>query len=535
MKFENVSLENYFYFSASIDLDTLKRDNYTATLHIIAKDKGVPTMTSSPLQITVTVVNVNEYRPQFAQETNSVSIPENATVLSEIYRANATDADYGKFGTIVYDIAAGNVDGYFNITSDTGVISIAKELDREATPNGFYLTIEAKGFLAAAPGDTMVLRVNISDINDNSPEFTTSVLAQEVAETANIDDLAIQVAATDSDFGMNADIWFSITGGNTDDLFKISGQTGEIKIKKSLDLEGKNPPQHLSYTLVIQATDGGIPSPRSVTTNVEISIALVNEYTPDFGNVSETIQVMETAAVNSNIYNATATDKDYGTDGNLTYSITSQNPAGYFAIDSLGQIKLTQRLDREVTPGGFNLTIEAKDQPATGASKSSSLQLTVQITDYNDNAPDFADIAPQQVSERALDGDVIVRVEATDADQGLNADISYRITAGNTQDLFEIEGRTGEVKVKRSLDLESNDPPQNLSYTLTITASDGGNPQRSSSKNVHISILPENEFTPVFDSATDGITVRENATVSTEVRFNKMWYSIGWYSILRYL
>ena len=521
-------------------MDTLRKENYTVTLEIVAIDKGVPQMTSASLQMTITVINVNEFHPQFPQASDSVILPENATVNSEIYQASASDGDYGIFGTIVYGITAGDVDGYFSIAMDTGKITIKKELDREAFPNGFDLTIEAKGFSGAAPGDTMVLRVNITDINDNSPVFSAQVSAQAVSETAGVDDVIVQVEATDSDLGTNAQVSYDITAGNSDDLFKIDEETGEIKVKQSLDLEGNNSPQSLSYTLTIKASDGGIPS-KSSTIDVEISITTENEFTPSFGNVSETISVMENASVNSEIYKATATDQDYGTDGQLEYSITAQNPAGYFTIDSGGTVTIAQALDREVTPHGVTLTIQATDKPSTGTAKSSTLKLIVQIADYNDNTPDFTtQISPQQVSEDASIGDVIAQVNATDADLGTNAKVSYDIIAGNSDDLFEIDGETGEIKVKQSLDLEGNNRPQSLRYTLTIEAKDGGSPQQASTMDVEISILSVNEYTPVFGNATDSVTVQENATVSTEVMYgiyilhNITWYGMVWYGMVWY-
>ena len=474
-------------------------------------------MTSTPLNIVITVVNVNEHHPEFPQASDSVSIPENATLLSEVYRATATDSDYGNFGRIVYVITAGDFDGSFGIAEDTGIISLAKELDREGTPNGYELTIEARGFSGAAAGDSMVLRVNISDINDNSPQFSAQVSGQTVSETAVVGDVIIQVGATDSDLGINGQVSFGITAGNTEDLFEIDSETGKIEVKQSLDLEGNDPPQHLNYTLTIEARDGGVPT-QTTTMDVDISITPENEFTPEFSNVNDTIQVMENVSVSSEIYQANATDKDYGVDGELEYSITAQNPSGYFNMDSAGSLTVAQALDREVTPNGIILTIQAADKPATGTAKSSTMQLTVHITDYNDNSPGFTtQISPQEVSERASVGDVIVQVEATDADLGTNADVSYSITAGNSDDLFEIDGETGEIKVKKSLDLEENDPPQYLNYTLTIEARDGGVPTQTTTMVVDISITPENEFTPEFSNVNDTIQVTENTSVSSEI------------------
>ena len=508
---------NSFYFSASIDLDTLRQENYTVTLEIIAKDKGEPQMTSTPLSMVITVINVNEHHPEFPLESDSVTIPENATLLSEVYQASATDGDYGIFGRIVYDITAGDDDGYFSIDKGTGIISLAEELDRETTPNGYDLTIEARGFSGAAPGDSMILRINISDINDNSPVFSAQVPRQTVSETAAVGDVVIQIGATDSDLGTNAEVSFDIIAGNADDLFEIDGETGDIKVKESLDLEGNDPPQSLNYSLTIEARDGGVPVQTS-TMDVDISITTENEFTPEFSNVSVTIQVMENASVNSEIYQATATDHDYGVDGELEYSVTSQNPPGYFNIDSDGRLTVGQALDREVTPSGIILTIQATDKPASGTAKSTTMQLTVQITDYNDNSPDFtSQYSVQEVSEGASVGDVIVQVEATDADLGTNANVSYSITAGNSDDLFEIDGETGEIKVKESLDLEGNDPPQNLNYSLTIEARDGGVPVQTSTMDVDISITTENEFTPEFGNVSVTVQVMENASVNSEI------------------
>ena len=498
-------------------MDKLRKENYTIILEIIAKDKGIPQQTSSPLEITVTFVNVNEHHPQFLQASVSISIPENASVLEEVYQASANDSDYGKFGTIFYDITAGNTDGYFSISTSTGKISIAKELDREATPNGIHLTIEARGFSGAAPGDSMTLHINVTDINDNSPVFKAQVPSQTVSETAIIGDVITQVEATDSDIGINAKISFAITAGNTDDLFEVDGETGEIEVKNSLDLEGNDPPETLSYTITIEARDGGIPA-QTATTNVAISIKTENEFKPDFGLLNDTIQVMENASVNSEIYQVNATDQDYGPDGMVEYSITSETPAGYFTIDSQGKVTIAQALDREVTPNGVTLTIQATDKPTTGTAKSSTMELIVQITDYNDNPPEFkAEISLQEVSEQAVVGDVIVQVEATDADLGTNAEISYSITAGNSDDVFEIDAAKGEIKVKKSLDLESNDPPQSLNYILTVEASDGGSPQKTTTTNVQISILSENEFTPDFGLLNETIQVMENASVNSEI------------------
>jgi hypothetical protein len=518
----------------SLDLET-PGTSLSHILTIRATDRGIPPL-SSTKSLTVTVSSVNEFTPQFSTASHTASIGEEVPVSTEVYQATASDLDYGSDGEVMFSITSGNEAGYFEIDQNNGSVTTVSLLDREAYPDGIDLVlfVADKAEEGVTKNSTMALHVDFVDVNDNKPAFNGPIAPQDVSEMATLGHNIVQVEATDADLGQNAEISYSIIAGNSLGYFDIDSETGQVMVLTSLDLDADSQTHSddLKYTLTIQAQDNGT-QPQSNTTNVEITIISENEFTPEFADSSDTVDVSEDTNEQTEIYTALATDGDFGQDGQITYRIIAESHAGYFSIDSQGNVTIAQSLDREVTPGGITLTIQATDKPTNGTTKSSTMELIVVITDYNDNTPDFTtQISPQQVSEGASVGYVIVQVEATDADLGTNAEVSYSITAGNSDDLFEIDGGTGEIKVKQSLDLESNDPPpQNLSYTLTITASDGGSPQQSNSMDVQISILSENEFTPVFRNATDSVSVRENATVNTEVRLNMVWYGIVWYGM----
>ena len=90
--------------------------------------------------------------------------------------------------------------------------------------------------------------MNITDVNDNAPQFAKTVFTASVKETADRNDVITRVAALDRDAGSNAALKFSITSGNAGGFFDINPSTGEIVVKKSLDLEGAVPPS-LNYTM----------------------------------------------------------------------------------------------------------------------------------------------------------------------------------------------------------------------------------------------------------------------------------------------
>lgn len=93
----------------------------------------------------INIVDENDNTPRFQEGVYITSIKENIPSHSDVYTVNATDADSGDNGKVVYVLAGGNVDNIqdtFNINSVTGVIQTKVALDRE-TQDSYSLIIEA--------------------------------------------------------------------------------------------------------------------------------------------------------------------------------------------------------------------------------------------------------------------------------------------------------------------------------------------------------------------------------------------------------
>ena len=155
----------------------------------------------------------------------------------------ATDKDKGSQGDVYYAITRGNTGKIFTINKTSGIINTAKKLDRETTAR-YYLVVKAyDGAVTEKIRFTEgYVTVNIEDINDNAPQFIKTKFTVNVKETANVNDIITRVGALDRDTGRNAALSFSIKSGNTGDYFDIIPSTGDIIVKKSLDLEGITPP-----------------------------------------------------------------------------------------------------------------------------------------------------------------------------------------------------------------------------------------------------------------------------------------------------
>lgn len=156
-------------------------------------------------------------------------------------------------------------------------------------------------------------------------------------------------------------------------------------------------------------------------------------------------------------------------------------------------------MDRE-TRSLYELTVEARDQGTP--SRSSRVQLKIQITDVNDNSPEIVD--PQEdvvsVREEQPSGIEVVKIRAIDRDNGANASITYSILKNRDSDgygLFTIDSNTGIIRTKVVLDHEERSV-----YRLLVAATDAGKPPRQTTLLLRVEVLDLNDNRPTFTSSS---------------------------------
>lgn len=504
----------------STDLDTSSQKGINESIVVVARDNGSPPLISQSKSITFIVIAVNEFQPVFEKTTDRVSVGEDMAVTTDIYQAKANDSDYGTDGDIRYSISAGNEGGYFSINPHTGMVSIAKQLDRETTPYGINLTIEATDLaeVGSRKVSTMTLHVNITDYNDNSPVFLLPIPTGKISEQAVAGTVIEQLQVTDPDLGVNAAIIFSITAGNSLSFFEIEPTTGKVKVKKSLDLETEIHEQGFTYTLTIKARDHGMPS-KAATATLIIQIEGVNEFMPVFEETAVNITVAENTPLFTSVYQPRASDEDRGADGDLEYTITDGNTDGFFDINSNdGYVTVTKQLNHLATPYGINLTIKVTDRAPVGSRKNSSMLLKIFVIYTGNTAPVFSEILMDSVvpEDAALDT-IIAKVNASDEDSGSDGVLRYSIIAGNSLGLFKIDPISGEIKVNNPLDLESTTHAPNTRNRLIIEARDQGEPPLAVNESLNIQVTGVNEFTPTVVNGNMKKVISENSTVGSVI------------------
>lgn len=177
-----------------------------------------------------------------------------------------------------------------------------------------------------------------------------------------------------------------------------------------------------------------------------------------------------------------ANDPDSGVNGEVEYSISgSSKPKSttLFKINSIsGKITTTQTLDYEDMKEHV-LIIKATDR---GRPKMSSLfSVVISVIDVNDHKPMF--LKPTYEAEVGIDaaiGSPILKVVATDRDDGVNAKLKYTIVEGNAKNSISVDQNSGLVRVSNKLSQHIKE------YVLKIQAADGGNPSLVTQTNVKV-------------------------------------------------
>lgn len=274
--------------------------------------------------------------------------------------------------------------------------------------------------------------------------------------------------------------------------------------------------------LLVEARDGGDPV-LSTVTSVNIHILDYNDHEPLFHQDVYTLSVPEDTPTDSTLLTLSAEDRDWSPENtHLDYEIVSGNEGKRFCLEvkmmlienrmaNVGRLVLCQPLDRETTES-YELTVTVSDRGTSPLNSSAVIKVTV--ADCNDNCPIFSSTEYHtQVSENSQIGTTLVQVSAQDPDLGINGLVRYDIVSGNGKSHFKLDSQSGVLVINHSLDYE-----QDLKYTLTIRASDGGDASENHKMAftvVFIEVLDENDNTPYFMFPTVNCSVLENLPAFT--------------------
>lgn len=421
-------------------------------------------------------------------------------------------------------------------------------MDREKR-SVYRLTVIAefnKGMISGA--GIYQVTIYVEDDNDNAPVFEFPAYEGHITENSAPGTEVVmntKIRAKDVDEGANSYFKFTLFGEGHE-LFDVNEDTGVVKfIGRKLDREEKS-----MYILKVVARDRG-----SMSSEAKLTITIIdeNDSPPKFNQIliplGENVDLLEVndkmkvkiyrekknnsttgvnkiemrpnnkfslisdangplfmvpenAAIGSTILKVNAIDMDSGVNGQVRYEFVAEvfmppfslptnamQLKRYFVINERhGHIIVARALPPE---SEFRLNISALD----GGDLSDHISIRFFIKDVNDHYPMFKKSwYTFNVEEAQYTRRVLGKVDATDADFGQNANLTYFIQPSSKDLPFEISPLTGVFSVNGELDREREDK-----YILTVVARDNGQDKKlSSSVSVEVQVLDVNDNAPRF-------------------------------------
>ncbi|XP_055955116.1 protocadherin Fat 4 [Patella vulgata] len=478
-----------------------REEKHQYNLIVIAEDQSGFSGTAS---IHIDIQDANDNRPIFSQPYYNFVLVEN-TVNITIGSVNATDLDIGVNQNIKYfinDTDKFAIDAFGNLT-------VLQMFDRE-NMSTYKFTVFAEDQGNPAQLSSVQISVSITDVNDNSPVFCVEDDCRNQNYRASIvnklppNSFVWLAVAKDIDYLSN--VTFDLQG-KTAELFQI-GSTSGIITTKGFDIDelvnrgfiNSSQSQNASLEIEIWARDGG---GRNTSVLLDLSIEIINTAVPMFNYTFYNFSIMENKPAGTDVGQVEATIAMNNVV--FTYSVVSstEEDSKIFSVDSItGHIKTKQSLDRE-SLDRYLFVVQVKDGRTPEHTAYTQVHITVE--DDNDNSPKFEESVYTVSVKENEDNITVLTLTATDDDHGVNKQISYSIITGNNDSKFTIDQDSGEIKLISSLDRE-----EETSHMLTVQASDGGTPNKTSSVNIIVRVEDINDNIPMIVNTETTIHVKES-------------------------
>ncbi|KAM5214025.1 protocadherin gamma-B2 isoform 19-T19 [Hipposideros larvatus] len=297
--------------------------------------------------------------------------------------------------------------------------------------------------------------------------------------------------------------------------FTINTENGNLLVSDRIDRESLCPQNPLCVVpLEIVAEN-----PLNVF-HVNVIIEDINDNPPNFPQNSIALQINELAIPGTRFGLESAIDADVGPNSLQSYQLSYNEHFSLMMKDktegkNAPALVLKKPLDREQQSSHLLVltAVDGGDPVRTGTA-----QISIEVTDANDNPPVFSqDVYKVSLHENLPPGTSVLRVTATDQDEGINAEITYSFkTLRDVGNAFMLDHQSGEIKSKDPLDFETSS-----SYTMSIEAKDGGG--MATECKIILEILDENDNAPevVFTSVSSSIT--EDAEPGTAIALFKTY------------
>nr|XP_021520644.1 LOW QUALITY PROTEIN: protocadherin gamma-B1-like [Aotus nancymaae] len=302
---------------------------------------------------------------------------------------------------------------------------------------------------------------------------------------------------------------------SAEDYFNVSLESGDLLVNGRIDREkicGRKLECALEFETVAE-------NPMNVF-HVVVIIQDINDNAPRFITKDIDLEICESALPGVKFPLDSAQDADVEGNSLKIYTI---NPNQHFSLSTkespdgskYPELLLEKPLDRE-HQSSHRLILTALD--GGDPPLSSTTQIKIRVTDANDNAPVFTqDVYRVSLQENVPWGTSVLRVMATDQDEGINAEITYAFLNSpiSTSLFFSLNPNTGDITTNGILDFE-----ETSRYVLGVEAKDGG--VHTAHCNVQIEIVDENDNAPEVTLMSFSNQIPEDSDLGTVIALIKV-------------
>ncbi|XP_069781100.1 protocadherin-7b isoform X2 [Narcine bancroftii] len=521
----------------------------------------------------VVVEDINDNAPAFPSPVLTLTVEENRPVGTLYLLPTATDRDFGTNGIERYELLllqeesgqaarrrlepaqgssskdpAPGVGGGSNDPGQGGSSSVF-ELQVADTPDGgkqpqlivkgaldrelrdsYELRLRASDGGRPPRSSSALLRVLISDVNDNTPRFERQLYEARLAENSPAGSRILQLRAGDPDTGVNGQVEYAFGGASeaARRLLRLDENSGWLSVLRRIDREEVS-----QLRFGVLARDRGQP-PRTDRATVLLAIGDQNDNAPlvDIRKIGRIVvrdgaaSVAEDVLVDTPVALVQVSDRDQGENGAVTCTVVGDVP---FQLRPASEADSEQPLQQPQQPARkkkyflhtsapldyetvreYSVVIVAVDSGSPSLSSNNSL--LVRVADVNDNPPIFPRAVYRlAIPENNSPGDLVAAVVATDADDGRNAELSYSLDAA-AAGVFSIDPVKGAVRAHAVLDRE-----QTEHYEFRVVARDRGTPSLQGSATVRVQVQDTNDNEPRFMQDLFTFYVKENMAPNSPV------------------
>ncbi|EFB24714.1 hypothetical protein PANDA_001497, partial [Ailuropoda melanoleuca] len=407
--------------------------------------------------------------------------------------------------------------------SPNGTLFSTTEFDFEAGHKSFHLAVGVRD--SQGLGASTTLQVNIVNINDEIPRFTSLARVYTIPEELASGTIVANITAEDpDDKGFTSFLLYSITTANR--YFVINQLTGTIQVAHRLDRDAGELRQNPTISLEVLVKDrpsGGQENRMQITFIVED----INDSPAACTKTTFSIMVPERAAKGTLLLDL----------NKFCFDDDSEAPNNRFNFTTPSGVGSSGRFSQDPAGSGKIVLIGDLDyENSSNLAAGNKYTVIIQVQDvalpyYKNNIYIYIFTKPEnefpltfdrpsyvfEVSELRPAQTRVGLVHAADQDHPQNS-VVYSISTGGASpqypNIFWINPQTGELQLVTRADYETT-----AIYILRIQATNG---EDSSSVTVTVNILEENDEKPICTPNSYFLAIPVDLKVGTNIQNFKL-------------